>query len=197
MNGGPRLALTTSILRTAPGGKKMKALAPKLFAVLLLLSGGPFAKVQAKDDPWAPFGFLIGEWIGEGKEGQGQFSLAPDLQGKVLVRRNHAELPAADGRPAGVHDDLMVIYKSPDGKSAKAIYFDSEDHVINYSVTLSDDKETLTFISGAAPGAPRFRLTYRKEAEDRVGIKFEIATPGKPEEFKMYLEGKARKKSGK
>jgi len=113
------------------------------------------------------------------------------------VRRNHAELPAANGRPAAVHEDLMVIYKSQDGKSAKAIYFDSEDHVINYTATFSPDKQTLTFISAAAPGAPRFRLTYQKEAEGRIAIKFEIAPPGKPEEFKAYLEGKARKKSGK
>jgi hypothetical protein len=55
----------------------------------------------------------------------------------------------------------------------------------------------LTFTSAAAPSAPRFRLTYQKESEDRVGVKFEIAPPGKPEEFRVYLEGKARKKAGK
>ena len=177
----------------------MKSLAALVLAFLLMLNGGQFTKALANDDPWAPFQFLIGEWVGEGKEGQGtgHFSLVPDLGAKVLVRRNHAELPAANGRPAAVHEDLMVIYKSEDGKSAKAIYFDSEDHVINYAITFSPDKQTLIFTSPAAPSAPRFRLTYQKEAEDRVGIKFEIAPPGKPEEFKTYLEGKARKKSGK
>jgi len=177
----------------------MKKFATKLLAALLILICAEFSRVQAKDDPWKPFQFLIGEWVGEGKEGQGTgyFSLTPDLQGKILVRKNHAELPAANGRSAAVHEDLMVIYKSEDGKSAKAIYFDSEDHVINYTVTSSADKQTLTFISAAAPHAPRFRLTYQKESDDQVGIKFEIAPPGKPEEFKIYLEGKARKKSSK
>lgn len=156
-------------------------------------------QVRAKDDPWTPFQFLIGDWVGEGKEGQGSghFSLTPDLQGKVLVRKNHAELPAANGRPAAVHEDLMIIYKSEDGKSAKAIYFDSEDHVINYTVTSSADQKTLTFISAPTASAPRFRLIYEKESDDRTGIKFEIAPPGKPDEFKTYLEGKARRKSQK
>jgi hypothetical protein len=177
----------------------MRSLGRDLLVVLAVFAAGGSTQAQAKDDPWEPFQFLIGEWVGEGKEGQGtgHFSLTPDLGGKILVRRNHAELPAANGRPAAVHEDLMVIYKSQDGKSAKAIYFDSEDHVINYTVDFSADKQTLTFISAAAPGAPRFRLTYKKEADDRLGIKFEIAPPGKPEEFKGYLEGKARKKSGK
>ena len=155
--------------------------------------------VQAKDDPWGPFQFLIGNWVGEGKEGQGSgyFSLTPDLQGKVLVRKNHAELPAANGRPAAVHEDLMIIYKSEDGKSAKAVYFDSEDHVIHYTVTASPDQKTLTFVSAPTASAPRFRLIYKKESDDRIGIKFEIAPPGKPDDFKTYLEGKARKKAEK
>jgi len=157
------------------------------------------SSVRADEDHWQPFHFLIGEWVGEGKEGQGtgRFSLMPDLGGKILVRRNHAELPAGNGRPAGVHDDLMVIYKSQDGKSFKAIYFDSEDHVINYTVTFPrNNRQMLTFLSDAAPGAPRFRLTYQKEGDDRIGIKFEIAPPGKAE-FKTYLEGKAKKKAEK
>jgi hypothetical protein len=172
----------------------MKTFVLTLSALLMILFCGALGRAEAKDDPWESCRFLIGEWVGEGKEGQGTgyFSLMPDLQGKVLVRKNHADLPAGNGRPAAVHEDLMVIYKSEDGKSTKAIYFDSEDHVINYTVGISEDK--LTFISAAVPHAPRFRLTYQKKADNQVGIKFEIAPPGKPEEFKMYLEGKAKKK---
>jgi hypothetical protein len=178
----------------------MKSLAHNLLVVFAVLTVGGSTRAQTKDDPWEPFHFLIGEWVGEGKEGQGtgHFSLTPDLGGKILVRRNHAELPAGNSRPAGVHDDLMVIYKSQDRKSFKAIYFDSEDHVINYTVTFPrNNRQTLTFLTEAVPSAPRFRLTYKKEADDSVGIKFEIAPPGKAEEFKTYLEGKARNKAGK
>ena len=130
----------------------MKSLGRDLLVVLAVFAAGGWTLVQAKDDPWEPFHFLIGEWVGEGKEGQGtgHFSLAPDLGGKILVRRNHAELPAGNGRPAAVHEDLMVIYKSQDSKSAKAIYFDSEDHVINYTVTFPrTNRQALMFISTA------------------------------------------------
>jgi len=178
----------------------MRSLSQRLLVVLIVLTVENSTPACADDDAWEPFRFVIGDWVGEGKEGQGtgHFSLTPDLGGKILLRRNHAELPAGNGRPAGVHEDLMVIYKSSDGKSAKAIYFDSEDHVINYTVIFPrNNRQTLVFISAADPGAPRFRLIYQKEGEDRIAIKFEIAPPGKPEEFKTYLEGKARKKAGK
>ena len=81
-----------------------------------------------------------------------------------------------------------------DGKRAHAIYFDSEDHVIRYTVAPSEDRKSLTFVSDASPSAPRFRLTYALEENDKLGIKFEIAPPGKPAEFKSYIEAKARKK---
>jgi hypothetical protein len=138
----------------------------------------------------------MGEWVGEGKPGQGSggFTLAVELQGKVLVRRNRAELPAAPGRPAGNHEDLMVIYREPGSKQVKAAYFDSEGHVILYGVSALPDKQNLVFLSDPQPSSPRYRLTYSQSKGDIVTIKFEIAPPGKPEEFKTYLEGSARRK---
>jgi hypothetical protein len=48
--------------------------------------------------------FLEGKWVGEGSSeagrGGGYASFEKDLQGKAIVRRNHAEYPAAQGRPA-------------------------------------------------------------------------------------------------
>ncbi len=149
--------------------------------------------------PWKPYRFLVGEWTGEGGgepgKGSGRFSFDWDLQEKVLVRRNRAEYPAAQGRPAFSHEDLMVIYRADRGGPTKAIYFDSEDHVINYAVTFSDDRRTLTFLSDAVPAAPRFRLSYTKDQDDSMRIKFEIAPPGKPGGFKTYLEGNARRQT--
>jgi hypothetical protein len=168
---------------------------------LVLLTIVCLAKLaQASEgDPWGPYRCLLGEWEGEGSgqpgKGSGGFTFALDLSGKVLVRRNHSEYPAAGGRPAVVHDDLMVVYPEASGKTLKAEYFDNEGHVIHYTVTAGDDGKTLTFVSGAAAPGPRFRLTYTKVEADRVGIKFEIAPPGKPDGFRTYLEGKARKKS--
>jgi hypothetical protein len=164
--------------------------------VLVALSAGA-AAASPDDDAWKPYRFLVGEWTGEGGgepgKGSGRFSFAWDLQEKVLVRRNRAEYPEVQGRPAFSHEDLMVIYRADQGGPTKAIYFDSEGHVINYAVTFSDDRRTLTFLSDAVPASPRFRLSYTKGADDSMVIKFEIALPGKPGGFKTYLEGHVRR----
>jgi hypothetical protein len=166
--------------------------------VLVAFSAGAAAE-SPDDDAWKPYRFLVGEWTGEGSgepgKGSGRFSFAWDLQEKVLVRRNRAEYPAAQGRPAFSHEDLMVIYRADRSGPIKAIYFDSEGHVINYAVMFSDETRTLTFLSDAVPTAPRFRLSYTKGADDAMGIKFEIAPPGKPDGFKTYLEGNARRQT--
>jgi len=167
-----------------------------LTLAVVLIAGVP-GRTAAPTDPWAACRFLLGEWVGEGGpsgRGTGTFTFALDLQDKVMVRRNHAELPAGTGRPAAVHEDLMVIYPDEGGKAPKAIYFDSEGHVIHYAVSASEDQRVLTFVSDPQPTGPRFRLSYTKEGADAVAIKFEIAPPGKPDEFKTYLEGKARRK---
>jgi hypothetical protein len=166
-----------------------------LAAVLLAIGS---ARADSKDDPWSDFRFLIGEWAGEGDgapgKGSGGFSLAPELGGKILVRKNRAEYPAAGGRPATMHEDLMVIHPSKDGHGARASYWDNEGHVIAYSVTPIEGGKGLTFLSDVGPGEPRFRLSYLKVDNDVVTIKFEIAPPGKADGFKTYLEAKARRK---
>ncbi len=153
---------------------------------------------ESKDlDAWASWQFLVGEWAGEGGgepgRGTGAFSFHFDLQGKVLVRRNRADYLATKDRPAYSHEDLMVVYMEPGG-AARAIYFDNEGHVIHYTAAFSEEDRSLTFLSGALPAAPRFRLTYTKKDKDGLAIKFEIAPPGKPDAFSIYLQADARRK---
>lgn len=171
---------------------------PWTFVFVTLSAGAAYALPE--QDPWEPYRFLVGEWTGEGGgepgKGSGGFSFGWDLQGKVLVRRNRAEYPATQGRPASSHEDLMVIYRREGSSPTKAIYFDSEGHVINYTATFSDDNRTLTFLSDAAQSTPQFRLSYMKGEEDAVRIRFEMAPPGKPDGFKTYLEGSARRQKG-
>jgi hypothetical protein len=85
----------------------------------ILLVGGTAGVAQGAEDPWADFRFLIGSWVSDGppQQGSGSFSLEPDLQGKVLVRKNTADLPAAPGRAPARHEDLMVIYAERGGRS--------------------------------------------------------------------------------
>jgi hypothetical protein len=162
---------------------------------LLLVSFVRDAAAFAAGDPWEPYQYLVGDWVGEGGgrpgQGTGRFSFHWDLQKHVLARRNVAEFPAAQGRPASVHEDLMVIHHGDDG-AMKAVYFDSEGHVIRYTIEVKD-QGTLVFVSDPSPSAPRFRLSYAKGRADEVSIKFEMAPPGKPDGFRTYLEGKARR----
>jgi len=143
-------------------------------------------------EDWGPLQFLIGKWTGEGTgqpgAGAGAFSLTPDLQGQILVRKNYAEYPAANGRPASRHDDLMVVSRD-DARQLHATYWDSEGHIIQYSVNASPGG--IVFVSEGAQSTPRYRLTYTADGKDRVKIKFEVAPPGK--DFATYIEAAARR----
>ena len=146
---------------------------------------------------WKAWRFLMGEWVGEGGGGPGQgsgtFTFALDLQGRVLIRKNHADYPATKDRPASSHDDLMVIYQDA-GKATRAIFFDNEGHVINYSVEFSASGDQVVFLSDQIPDVPRFRLTYSKAPAGKLTILFEIAPPGKPDAFSAYITATARRK---
>jgi len=170
-----------------------RRIAPRLsLALLIFLS----AAANAADSPWGAWQFLIGEWQGSGTgnpgQGTGGFTLAHDLGGKVLVRHSHAEYPAANGRPAVSHDDLMIVHTPAADGTARAIYFDNEGHVITYDAKPAADGKSIAFLS-TEPAQPRFRLTYIKRDDWEVGIKFEIAPSGKVEELKTYLEGTVKR----
>lgn len=143
-------------------------------------------------DPWAPWAFLLGEWKGEGSgapgEGGGAFTLLPELERKVLVRRNTSDYPAANGRPAVHHEDLMVI--SAEGGATRATYWDNEGHVIRYNVAIKASG-VLEMTSEPQPASPRFRLTYTSTGPEAVSIRFELSPPGKDEAWKTYVEGRA------
>ena len=153
---------------------------------------------QETPSGWAPFESLLGDWVGEGGgqpgQGAGGFSFQLDLQNHILVRKNYAAYPPANGRPAFRHDDLMVVYRESENSPLKAVYFDSEGHVIHYSVAVSSDQKTFEFVSEVQPSNPRYRFTYVKTASDSLALKFEIAPPGKPDAFATYIEAKARRK---
>ncbi len=163
---------------------------------LVLLTCLAPAQQSSQGARWEAWQDLIGFWAGEGDPSQGvsQFSFLPDLQGKILVRKNHAEYPATKDRPAVVHDDLLIVYGDTDA-DRKAVYFDNEGHVIDYVVSVSPDRRSIVFVSPAAAGASGYRLSYFEQARDRFRITFEIAPPGKPEAFALYLEGFARRKA--
>jgi hypothetical protein len=158
-----------------------------VFAALL-------CSITACAQDWTPLEFLVGHWTGEGTtadqgSGSGAFSFAPDLQSKVLLRRNFAEYPQANGKPAYRHDDLMIIYHDAAAHDLHAIYFDNEEHIIYYAIKPSAN--SAVFLSEGPQDATRFRLTYTSAGPDRLKLKFEIAPPGK--DFATYIEASAHR----
>jgi len=154
-------------------------------AICCVLPSVSFADGQRSND----LSFLVGDWAGTGSgepgQGVGSFSFSPDLQGRVLVRKAHSEYPAASGRPAVVHDDLLIVYAD----QAKAIYFDNEGHVIHYDITTEPDGKAATFLSTDPSPLPLFRLTYRLTAADQLTVGFEISPTGKIADLKRYVSG--------
>ena len=164
-------------------------------SVLLLLPRNDFAQQPQRPD-WSGFKFLIGDWIGEGTgapgEGSGTITFYLALDDQILVRKNHTEYPAANGRPAFTHNDVTIHYR--ENNSVRAIYFDNEGHTINYSAAFSPDSSLLILTSDINLSAPRFRFTYEKIEKGKMKVTFEMAPPGKPDEFKKYVEGIVKKK---
>src|SRR5579872_5730122 len=105
------------------------------FALLLLMASLSGLRAQ-ENDAWTKLEFLLGQWTGIAGEkdtplgaGQGSFSFQPELNRKIVVRRNNATYDSGAS-----HDDLMVIYLDAPGDTPRAIDFDTEGHVIRYNV---------------------------------------------------------------
>ena len=163
-----------------------------LFVLTLIASACLQAQQSRPGNDWKDFDFVLGDWkwSGGGKPGEakGVSTFRPDLLGTVLVRTNHLDYPATKERAAFAHDDLIYVYRDPVDKTLRAIYFDGEGHVIRYRVTVAPDKNSIEFLSDAAPDGTTCRMTYRKVTADSVTETFEIAPPGKPNDFARYVE---------
>jgi hypothetical protein len=162
-----------------------------LVVLLVCLSVGCLA---AEEPSWNDWQFILGEWIGEGSgipgQGSGGFTFLPDLGEHVLIRKSHADYPATDKQPAFSHHDLMVVYE--EAARLRADYFDTEGHVIHYTVELAASHDAATFTSDPTSTGQQFRLRYGRKTDNQIAIKFEIAPPGQP--FSTYLEATAHRK---
>ena len=144
-------------------------------------------------EDWGPLEFLIGEWSGQGTgapgTGGGAFSFTPDLQRRILVRKSFAEYPATGGKPAFRHDDLLIVYHEGSAAELRAIYFDSEGHVIRYTIEAGANQAVFT--SDGSRKEARYRMTYRAAGPDQMGFRFEVAQPGK--ELAAYIDAVLRR----
>jgi hypothetical protein len=158
--------------------------------ILFVLTITCFGQHSPAKDNWT---WLMGNWQGEGSgrpgQGGGTFSFSYDLDNKIIIRKSHSQYPATSNQPETIHDDLMVIYPDANDSLQKAIYFDNEGHIINYSVTYAD--KAIIFVSEKNPQSPVFRLTYTLLVNEQVNTKFELSRDG--ENFMTYIEGKSKK----
>ena len=163
----------------------------RVFAFSILMTLAAFA--DSKQD-WTAVEKMKGEWVGAGSgdpgDGAGSFTFLPEMQGKVYVRKNHADYPATKDRPAFRHEDFMTVYQ--EGNAVKADYVDNEGHVIHYTVTASG--ENIDFVSKADAKGPRYRLRYQFNGAGKMKLSFDIAPPGNPDQFKNYIEAELRRK---
>ena len=152
-----------------------------------------FSALHAQtNDAWKKLDFLIGKWTGVAGEkdtqlgaGQGSFSFDPELKRKIIVRHNNANYDS------GVqHDDLMVIYADPPNDTPRAIYFDSEGHVIRYALAFPSPNRVV-FESDAAEPGPRYRLSYWMEGGSLNG-RFEIGAPSG--DYKTYMNWSSKRR---
>jgi hypothetical protein len=178
----------------------MKSLVVFCVLVLALLSAGmatgqdrPATVVSAAPRlaaGWEPLAFLVGDWEGMGSgvpgASKGTFSFEPQVQGNGLLRRS------TNDSPSGHHEDLMLVYRNPDG-AFRAVYVDNERHVIQYTVTAAAEPKGAVFLSDETAGMPRFRLSYKMRPDGTVSIAFELAPPGSAE-LKTYTEGVAKRR---
>jgi hypothetical protein len=180
----------------AAAGEAMKRL---MVAGVLMVAASAASPAGQPPAPTAldALQFMQGKWVGEGTSelgrGSGYFSFEPTLNGKAWLRRNHSEYPAANGRPAAVHEDLMIVYV--DEGSVRAFYTDTESNTIPYRLSIADDKKTVTFVSNPPAGHPRYRLIYVRLDATHMTVGLEMAQADHPDDFKKIVEGRVRKVS--
>lgn len=160
---------------------------------MVALIGCAHLVVSAQTDALSSLGFLIGDWqaVDTPPGESGAFSFKLSAQGHIMVRTNEATYAATAERPASRHDDLLVIYS--EGGSLNAVYFDSEGHVIRYTVR-PQKANVVVFVSDLSPNEPKYRLTYSAAADGGLLGLFEIASPAAPDAFKPYLSWRAHKR---
>ena len=143
-------------------------------------------------DAWKKIDFLLGEWTATATEkdtamgsGQGSFSFKGELKQRLIVRRNIAQYDSGQQ-----HDDLMVIYLDSPNNAPRAIYWDTEGHVIRYNLAFPAANRVVFESDGTQPG-PKYRLSYWMEGASLNG-RFEIAPPGSG--YKAYLNWSSHKR---
>jgi hypothetical protein len=176
----------------------MKILVVAAFLSASFLFAQTSSEPAAGADPWKALSFLEGTWEAKTQGGSadaksaGSYTFEPELDHHILAR--HSKVDGGCDGPATFdcqHGDLLYVYQDAKGEPLKAIYFDSEGHVIHYDIS-APNPATAIFASEASRPGPQFRLVYELRGAVMSG-KFQLRMPGQTE-WKSYLEWSGAKK---
>lgn len=145
--------------------------------------------IASAEDAFAALQFLVGHWEAEPSAAVtvARTDFTSDLQGKAIVRHNHAEYPAASGKPAYTHDDMLVVYREVKPVATKGLYLDSNGYYARYTITSSAPGQA-TFVSDVIPGFPRYRTTYSLLPDGRLSTNIEVSPVGKSNAYAPFLQ---------
>lgn len=133
---------------------------PALALVVMTLAEAAHAQAVHPIHPLGGLSFPIGTWSGG--------------DGKVAETVSACSTPS--GTPAGGFDLVMMVY-AEDG-TIRADYVDGA-HVIHCRSATIEPGCAVTFDTGAIPGAPAFRLSYRMQKPGSLAPSFSMAPPGR------------------
>jgi len=172
-----------------------------LLVVIIMLPSLLLAQTEQKEDIWAPFRTLVGEWEGTGERGsiksqvEAEYSFV--LNERFLKVRHRAVFPPSEDSPEGeIHEDRGFI--SYDRYREKYVFrqFHVEGFVNQYVLdTLSSDDKIFVFnseqIENAPPGT-KANLTITIAHENEIMTNSNVAFPGK--EFQCYSKNHLKRK---
>lgn len=152
---------------------------------------GDRALSATAEEPWKALSFLEGTWDARTESGSagaqvsGSYTFKPELNHHVLARRSEQADCKGPKAYDCKHGDLLYVYQDAENQPLKAVYFDSEGHVIHYTLS-TPEATTALFVSDPSPSGPQFQLVYQLKDGVMSG-KFQMRMPGQAD-WKSYLE---------
>ncbi len=136
--------------------------------------------------------FLLGTWTAEAAPNAkpvGSYVFERELDGRILARHATTDVGCADpASTACAHRDLFYVFQDSAGAPLKAIFFDSDGHVLRYDVDIkhvggtNGMRDYATFLSELSALGPRYRLSYERNTDTfthktSLSGKFELLLP--------------------
>jgi hypothetical protein len=150
-------------------------------AIALCIASSVSADTPPLKSDVAGLGFLVGRWKSSdgkvsdtGGTSKGFSVVTVEANGEALLRRDHADLFDAEGKPAGGFDLIMLIY--PEGGTIHADYSDGQ-HVIHYTSATVLPGQSVTFSSTSRTGTPTFNLSYELHDPNTLLLTFGMTPP--------------------